>query len=101
MALRVGARARGDRGLHLLGARSSHALVAAPPCRAVRDLRPGHRGALTRAARRPLSPTLAQSRAITGGGTIYGMSVKTTLYLPDELKAEVEREARRRGIAEA
>ncbi|MBK5305935.1 MAG: ribbon-helix-helix protein, CopG family [Frankiaceae bacterium] len=29
------------------------------------------------------------------------MSVKTTLYLPDELKAEVEREARRRGIAEA
>jgi hypothetical protein len=29
------------------------------------------------------------------------MSVKTTLYLPNELKAEVEREARRRGIAEA
>jgi hypothetical protein len=29
------------------------------------------------------------------------MSVKTTLYLPDELKAEVEREARRLGIAEA
>lgn len=29
------------------------------------------------------------------------MSVKTTLYLPDELKAEVEREARRRGIPEA
>lgn len=40
-------------------------------------------------------------RQITTGGTIYGMSVKTTLYLPDELKAEVEREARRRGIAEA
>lgn len=30
-----------------------------------------------------------------------GMSVKTTLYLPEELKAQVEREARRRGIAEA
>ncbi len=29
------------------------------------------------------------------------MSVKTTLYLPDELKAGVEREARRRGIPEA
>ncbi|HVF18796.1 MAG TPA: CopG family transcriptional regulator [Mycobacteriales bacterium] len=29
------------------------------------------------------------------------MPVKTTLYLTDELKAEVEREARRRGIPEA
>jgi hypothetical protein len=29
------------------------------------------------------------------------MAVKTTLYLPNELKAEIEREARRRGIAEA
>lgn len=29
------------------------------------------------------------------------MPVKTTLYLPEGLKAEVEREARRRGIAEA
>lgn len=29
------------------------------------------------------------------------MTVKTTLYLPDDLKAEIEREARRRGIAEA
>ncbi len=29
------------------------------------------------------------------------MMVKTTLYLPNELKAEVEREAHRRGIAEA
>lgn len=34
-------------------------------------------------------------------GTIYGMSIKTTLYLPDELKAGIEREARRRGISEA
>ena len=39
--------------------------------------------------------------AFTTGGTIYGVSVKTTLYLPDELKAAVEREARRRGIPEA
>ena len=29
------------------------------------------------------------------------MSVKTTLYLPEDLKAEVEREARRRRIPEA
>jgi hypothetical protein len=37
----------------------------------------------------------------TTAGTICGMSVKTTLYLPDELKVEIEREARRRGVAEA
>lgn len=29
------------------------------------------------------------------------MSVKTTLYLPDELKARIEREALRQGVAEA
>ncbi len=29
------------------------------------------------------------------------MTRKTTLYLPDDLKAAVEREARRRGCAEA
>lgn len=29
------------------------------------------------------------------------MSTKTTIYLPDELKASIEREARRRGVAEA
>lgn len=29
------------------------------------------------------------------------MSVKTTLYLPDDLKAGIEREARRRGVPEA
>lgn len=29
------------------------------------------------------------------------MSIKTTLYLPEALKAEIEREARRRGVAEA
>ncbi len=34
------------------------------------------------------------------GGTIYGME-KTTLYLPAELKAAVERQARARGVAEA
>jgi hypothetical protein len=31
---------------------------------------------------------------------MYGMN-KTTVYLPDELKTAVGREARRRGIAEA
>lgn len=30
-----------------------------------------------------------------------GMSRKTTIYLPDELKRGVEREARRRGSSEA
>lgn len=35
------------------------------------------------------------------GGTIYGMSVKTTIYLPDELKEALEAEARRRGQSEA
>jgi hypothetical protein len=29
------------------------------------------------------------------------MSTKTTVYLPDELKAGVEREARRQGLSEA
>lgn len=38
---------------------------------------------------------------LTTGGTICGMSVKTTLYLPSELKALIEREARHQGIAEA
>ncbi|CAN5547582.1 type II toxin-antitoxin system antitoxin VapB26 [soil metagenome] len=31
---------------------------------------------------------------------MYGMQ-KTTLYLPDELKVAVEREARQRGVSEA
>lgn len=34
-------------------------------------------------------------------GTIGGMSRKTTVYLSDELKVAVEREARRRGASEA
>lgn len=34
------------------------------------------------------------------GGTVCGM-VKTTLYLPDDLKAELAREASRRGESEA
>lgn len=42
-----------------------------------------------------------EAACATTGGTMCGMSVKTTLYLPDEMKAEIEREARRRGIAEA
>lgn len=29
------------------------------------------------------------------------MNRKTTVYLPDELKADLEREARRRGVSEA
>ena len=33
------------------------------------------------------------------GGTICGM--KTTLYLPDDLKGALETEARRRGVSEA
>lgn len=32
---------------------------------------------------------------------MYGMMRKTTVYLPDELKAAVERMARRRGTSEA
>ncbi|MEI2638443.1 MAG: CopG family transcriptional regulator [Microthrixaceae bacterium] len=32
---------------------------------------------------------------------IYGMSVKSTVYLPDDLKAAVEAEAKRRGCSEA
>jgi len=32
---------------------------------------------------------------------MYGMSQKTTIYLPDGLKADIEREARRRGCSEA
>jgi len=29
------------------------------------------------------------------------MATKTTVYLPDELKSSIEREAKRRGVAEA
>ena len=38
---------------------------------------------------------------MAGAGTIYGMPQKTTIYLPDDLKAAVESEARRRGLSEA
>lgn len=34
-------------------------------------------------------------------GTMYGMTQKTTVYLPDDLKAAVERTARQRGCSEA
>jgi len=34
------------------------------------------------------------------GGTIYGM-VKTTIYLPDDLKSTIKREAARRQCSEA
>lgn len=39
------------------------------------------------------------ARRSTTAGTIYGM--KTTLYLPDDIKRAVEVEARRRGVSEA
>ena len=32
---------------------------------------------------------------------MYGMTHKTTIYLPDDLKSAIEREARRRGCSEA
>ena len=37
---------------------------------------------------------------ITTGGTIYGMD-KTTVYLPEELRAAVKHAARQRGVSEA
>lgn len=37
----------------------------------------------------------------TTAGTIYGMTRKTTVYLPDDLKLAVEREAHRRSCSEA
>lgn len=39
-------------------------------------------------------------RHFATGGTIYGM-IKTTIYLPESLKREVERQARRRSCSEA
>ena len=33
-------------------------------------------------------------------GIMYGMK-RTTIYLPDEMKADIEREAARRGVTEA
>lgn len=40
---------------------------------------------------------------ITTAGTIYGMpgTVKTTLYLPTNLKQRIEDEATRQGVSEA
>ena len=37
---------------------------------------------------------------MTSGGTIYGMR-KTTVYLPERLKRDVERQARQRSCSEA
>ena len=42
-----------------------------------------------------------ESTADATAGTMYGMSRKTTIYLPDDLKSAVESEARRRGSSEA
>lgn len=38
---------------------------------------------------------------VATGGTIGGMTTKTTVYLPADLKELITREARRRGVAEA
>lgn len=44
-------------------------------------------------------PSTVPVLACTRGGTMYGM--KTTLYLPADIKGAVELEARRRGVSEA
>jgi len=49
---------------------------------------------------RGLGDLLFSDADFATGGTIYGM-VKTTLYLPDELKAKLTRAAVRRGEPEA
>ena len=48
------------------------------------------------------TPSVPGDREVVNatGGTVYGM-VKTTLYLPDDLKAQLSREAARRGASEA
>jgi hypothetical protein len=43
----------------------------------------------------------AKGFSIWTAGTMYGMSQKTTVYLPDEMKLALEREAARRGCSEA
>lgn len=69
------------------------------------DERRSRQWRVKRLARSPEATSAAVE--VTADGDIwchrwYHMSVtKTTIYLPDALKAEVEREARRRGIAEA
>ncbi len=42
----------------------------------------------------------SNQRLTATGGTIYGM-IKTTIYLPESLKREVERRARQRSCSEA
>ena len=39
--------------------------------------------------------------ASASGGTIHSVSRKTTIYLPDDLKRAIEREARRQDVSEA
>ncbi len=46
-------------------------------------------------------PSTSPTGSGASGGTIYGMSRKTTIYLPDDLKSAVEREALRHGVSEA
>ena len=66
---------------------------------------PGHPGRDRDRPRRrlPLREGVAQREVnrVATCGTMYGMSQKTTIYLPDDLKAAVEREARRQGLSEA
>lgn len=62
---------------------------------------PGERPDADRSGVGNLHSPIAALRRLHGGGTgtIYGM--KTTLYLPDDVKRAVELEARRRGVSEA
>jgi hypothetical protein len=46
-------------------------------------------------------PGSGTTQANASGGTIYGMSHKTTIYLTESLKEGVRREALRRGVSEA
>lgn len=46
-------------------------------------------------------PHYRQAPRYTSGGTICGMNRKTTIYLSDELKEAIEREAQLRGSSEA
>jgi hypothetical protein len=46
-------------------------------------------------------PQAANAECAATAGTMYGMSRKTTVYFPDELKAAIERAAVRRQLSEA
>ena len=51
-----------------------------------------------------LEPSTQFLQLLAGGNRIYGIMYgvkRTTIYLPDEMKAAIEREATRRGVSEA